>query len=425
MKKLFFFLVTAAALLTAASCAQKANTDNTPSVPAQIEANFTNLAKDNFVAGNPNHINLSASQDGAQLTLVFHTDKIYLPTGKFTLGEANGNYEGKFKNNVVDASIKSGEISVAMAGDGDYTLTGTLRLDNEAGTVLKLNASGNIVFDIPTEYYYTIEKDKTVGGAKANVFKIYDLQNHPIAEAAVVGAEEGEFTVADNTLVPAVADGGTWVYVENYGTEAYLHGKVTVSSSFGKKTFKFEDNHTVTLANCELKSSITPAYEDPGLFSWGFFTYNVVKSPVLKDMYEATVKLFYRLEGDVVGPEFLSTTIITSDDDLLMHNLGGGLPSFIVDYSDYIGYKAESFEMSSGRIAPQGASFFFDKGVKTTFGISMETGYFMVMNCQDMGGVYAIVCAPINQAYEGPANLLAVLKDANIYSAMGTLVELK
>jgi len=418
MKKLLYFFAAAAALFAISSCGEKP--EGTPSVPTQIEANFTNLTGNGVTLAEVNVLPVTASENGVELSLDFYSDKTYLPTGSFTVGTGVGNYQGKIKSEAVTADIKSGAITVAMAGDGDYTLTGTLRLDNEIGTIVKLNATGNLQYEIPTEYYYTLEK-----GADANVYKIFDLENHPIAVAAVVGAEEGTFEVAKETLVPASGDNGTWVNVPGYGIEAYLHGKVTVSTSFGKKTFVFEDNHKVSLANCELKSSITPKYEDPGLFSWGFFTYSTVKSPVVKDMYEITIKLFYRIPGanegdpDTVGPEFLSTTILTAEEDLIATHIGqGGVAAVITTYAEYADYTPnDTFE---GRIAPDGASYFFSHGVKTAFKPSAESGKFMVFNCQEVSpGYSAIICAPIDATYAGPADLLEVLVDANIYSCMG------
>ena len=422
MKKLIIsFVIAASAVVALASCEKKPVTPPEPEIPTSVDANFSSLVKGDVISGDVNAFPVTASADGAQLELTFYADKPYIPTGAYKPGLAEGCYTGRYKNSVIDANFKSGEITVNMAGDGDYTFTGTLRLDNEAGTIVKLNASGKLAYEIPTEYYYTIAKGQSINGVSANVYKIYDLQNHPIAVAAVAGAEEGEFTVADNTLVPASGDEGTWVNVDGFGVEAYLHGKVTVSTSFGKKTFKFEDNHTVTLANCELKSSITPAYEDPGLFSWGIFTYNTVKSPVIKDKYETTIKLFYRLEGDVIGPEFLSTTIITGDDDLLMHNLGAGVPSLITTYSEY-GNFVDNPDLFEGRITPDGASFFFSHGVKTAFKPSAVSGKYMVLNCQELApGYFAIVVAPIDMTYTGPEDLLAVLVNGDIYSCMGAI----
>ena len=422
MKKVFFyFIATALALLAVSSCKEKEPEVVVPEVPAQVEVNVNNLVKDDIIEGELNKLPVSATSGDIVVKLNFYTDKVYLPTGSYTIGTGNNNYEGVIKTKDVDAAIKSGTINVAMEGDGEYTISGTLRLDNEVGTVAKLNATGTLMYEIETEFYYTVEKGKSVGGYTANVYKIFDLANHPIAEAAVVGAEEGTFEVSKNTLVPINADGGTWVWVDDYGTEAYLHGKVTVSSSFGKKTFKFEDNHTLTFANCELKSSITPAYVDAGPFTWGFYTYSVVKSPVVKDAYEATIKLFYRLEGDAWGPEFMSTTIITDDDDFLMHNIGAGLPSPVVPYADYASFTAEGATSTFGfpRLAPQGASFYFIKGERKTVGLSADTGKYMVVNCGPVAeGIYAIVLAPIDMTYTGPDDLMEVL-GYNIYNAMG------
>ena len=416
MKKLFFYLATAAALFAVSSCQDKP-TDDTPEVPAQINVTVTNLVKGDVVTGDVNKLPVSAKADDVEIELTFYSDKVYLAAGSYSIGTAVGNYEGKVKAKGVElTAVKSGSINVSIEGDGNYTLTGTLRLDNEAGTVVKLDAKGTMMYEIATEYFYTVEK-----GASANVYKIYDLQNHPIAEASVVGAEEGTFEVSKGTLLPATGVEGTWVDVEGFGIEAYLHGKVTVSSSFGKKTFKFEDNHTVILANCELKSSITPKYEDAGPFTWGFYTYTVVKSPVVTGAWEATIKLFYRLEGDAWGPEFLSTTVITDDDDFLMHNVGAGLPSPIVSYSDYATFNAETATATFGfaRLAPEGASYYFVKGKRTACGLSAESGKYMVVNCGPVAeGIYAIVLAPIDMTYAGPDDLMEVLA-GNIYNAMG------
>ncbi|MBO4611035.1 MAG: hypothetical protein J5668_02895 [Bacteroidales bacterium] len=416
MKKILLFLSVATALFAIVSCGEKPE-DNT--IPAQINGTFTTLVKGEIVTGEVNKLSVSAIADDAELALTFYSDNaMYIPAGKYTIGNAVGNYEGKFKNKSLEANIKSGEINVDIEGEGDYTVTGTLRLSNEAGTILKLNATGRLAYETPTDYYYTVKKGQT------NVYKIYDLESHIVAQASVIGAEEGTFEVSKNTLASGVD--GTWVWVDGYGTEAYLHGKVTVSTSFGKKTFKFEDNHEVLLANCELKSDLTPAYEEPDPFIWGFFTYSVVKSPVVKDMYELTAKLFYRLEGDVMGPEFLSTTVLTSDDDLIMHNLGSGLPAEIVDFSAYNGYDASKYDTTSGRIAPSGGTYFNYHGVKTTFGLSAMTGKYMVMNCQldPKTGSYAAIAAPIDMGYQAPANLLEVLDaSGGIWSCMGELVQ--
>ena len=217
MKKVLFLFAAAATLFALSSCEDK---PDEPKVPTNIDANFTNLVKGDIVKGDVSKFPVSATADGAQLDLTFYADNIYIPAGSYSVGTASGNYEGKFKNADVDAAIKSGAITVALEGEGNYTMTGTLRLDNEAGTLVKLNATGTLPYETPTEYYYKVE-DQTIDGINAHVYKIYDLENRPVAEAACTGTEDGTYEIAKNTLAHISSDGGTWVYVDGYGTEAF------------------------------------------------------------------------------------------------------------------------------------------------------------------------------------------------------------
>lgn len=422
MKKALFFLA-AAATLFAVSCSKNGGGNNTPSVPASIDANFTNLVKADIVKGEVSKFPVSASADGAQIDLTFYSDNIYIPAGSYTVGTAKGNYEGKFKNADVEAAIKSGAITVALEGEGNYTLTGTLRLDNEAGTILKLNASGTLPYETPTEYYYKLE-EQTIDGIKAHVYKIYDLENNPVAEAACTGTEDGTYEISNNTLAHISSDGGTWVYVDGFGTEAYIHGKVTVTTTFGKKSFSFEDNHKVMLANCQLKQDLTPKIVDNGKFTYGFFTVNEVESPVVKGMYEVTMKLFYRLEGDVLGPEFMSVTTLTNGQNWLQTHLKAGFAAPTVPYSVYANYNAEELlakydAQLEGRVAPEGASFLFVHGVRTTMGLSDDTGKFVLGNMQPLGSVMALLLAPTDMAYQ-TIPILSEVCDNGIWDCMGT-----
>lgn len=402
MKKVLFILAAAAAMF-AVSCSQKAGGDTTPAAPTNIDAAFTNLVKGDIVKGEVNKFPVSASASDAQLDLTFYSDNVYIPAGSYTVGTAKGNYEGKFKNKDVDAAIKSGAISVAIEGEGNYTLTGTLRLDNEAGTVLKLNATGSLPYETPTEFYYTVE-EQTIGGTKANVYKIYDLESNPVAEAACTGAEDGTYEVSAQTLLPVQGSAGTWVNVEGYGIEAYIHGKVTVTTTFGKKTFLFEDNHTVSLANCQLKQDITPNIVDNGPFTWGFYTITEVESPVVRGKYEITMKLFYRLEGDVLGPEFMSITILTNEMGWMKDHQGSGFAAPTVPYSEYANYNAEDAlkynEELEGRIAPEGASYLFVHGVRTSMGLTVDTEKFVMGNMQPLGSDIVLLMCPTDMAYQ-------------------------
>ncbi len=415
MKKLLFFFASAAALFAFVSCDEK--TDDTPEVPAQIEVTLTNLVKGDIVEGEINKLPVSASADGVELELTFYTDKVYLPAGTFTVGTAVGNYEGKVKAKNVEAAIKSGTITVADDGNDGYTLTGTLRLNNEAGTLAKLNATGTLAYELPTEYYYTLEK-----GSDANVYKIFDLENHQLASAAVVGAEEGTFDVLEGKALPGEANGGTWTWIDGFGTEIYLHGKVTVSTSHGKKVLKFEDNHTRIFNNCELKADITPALiksdnAEENIFSYGVLAFNSVASPVVAEKTEVTFKLFF-----ADGREFLSFVVVA--DEGFPELGGGGSPSKIISYADYKAYDATKYEGTKGRIVPVGTAFYVANGVKTEVGLSDDTGFFALINYAERNGVYGCVTTFLDASYALPDGLAAVLAGDGlnkIYSSTGIL----
>ena len=402
MKKVLFILAATAAMF-AVSCSQKAEGDPTPAAPTSIEATFTSLVKGDIVKGDVSKFPVSATADDAKIDLTFYADNIYIPAGSYTVGTTKDNYEGTFKNKDVDAAIKSGAITVAIEGEGNYTFTGTLRLDNEAGTIVKLTATGSLPYETPTEFYYTVE-EQTIDGTKANVFKIYDLESHPVAEAACTGTEDGTYEIATNTLVPVIGGAGTWVHVDGYGTEAYIHGKVTISTSFGKKTFIFEDNHKVTLANCQLKQDLTPVIVDNGNFSSGYYTVNEVESPVVKGMYEVTMKLFYRNEDGAVGPEFMSITILTNEMGWMQDHQGSGFAAPSVPFSEYYNYNRENAleynDSLDGRVAPEGACYLYVHGVRTSMGLSKDTGKFVLGNMQPYNGVVVLLMCPTDMSYQ-------------------------
>ena len=423
MKKLFYFLATAVALFAISSCEEKPE-DNTPTIPEQIEVTLTNLVKGDVETGDVNKLPVSASADGVELQLTFYSDKVYLAAGTYTVGTAAGNYEGKIKAKDVElASIKSGSITVADDGNDGYTLTGTLRLNNEVETIAKLNATGTLAYELPTEYYYTVTK-----GSGSNVYKVYDLQSHQIAAAEVVGAEEGAFDVAEGKLVPGNVNDGTWVWIDGFGTEVYLHGKVTVSTSHGKKVFKFEGNHERTFSNCELKADLTPvpirgATEADDMFSMSIVKFSVVASPVVENMFEVTAKLFW-----ADGREFLTMTVLTSNETFPFSDQGGK-PSRIVTYDEYKAYDASLYSSTGGRIAPVGTCFYMVNGVKTGVDVSAVSGLFALINYKEdaeKGVKYALVTY-LDAKYNVPESLLSVLvgDDLNtkVYNCLGLYLD--
>ena len=434
MKRFFLpLLISAAAILAFASCdPEKKDEHTTPEVPTSVDANFTSLVKGDIVSGDINTFPVSASADGATLNLTFYSDKVYLPAGSYSVGQAAGNFIGHFKNDKVDCDIKSGSIAVTADEEDNYTFVGTLRLDNEAGTVLKLNAAGSLVYALPTEYYYTYESNVTVNGITANVYKIYDLEYHQLAEASVVGDENGTFEVngtgEKGSAVYGNVNNGSWMWVDGFGTDILLHGKVTVANSHGKKNFSFQDIHSRDFKNCELKSSVTPVL-DPApadvKFIWGWFLMESVASPILKDMYETTIKLFYRESDDSIGREFLSFVIVGNEKDPGPSHQGDGQPCALVGYDTYSTYSeanAAEYAAVKGRIVPEATCFYVVDGKRVP--VPKEEGWFALINYKEKGDQKAGLAIFLNASYAVPAALMDALDPSGgVYSAMGSLIE--
>ena len=322
MKKLFLMIMAAAALWGITACEQ---TPQEEPVPALVDVAFNSLAKGNTTTGNVNILPVSATNaDGDVLELSFYTDKIYLSAGTYSFGKNAGNYEGHFKNKKLDLDITSGSITVAVEGEEDYTISGTVRLDNEQGTAVKFVAKGKLVYEFPTEYYYTCTPNKKIGEKTATLYQIFDMTtSYQLAEVAVVGTE-GAFEVKDSgaegTAIIGYAHGGTWFMVNDYGSYAMLHGKVTVGKSHGKMNFVFEDIKSATFNNCELKSSFTPQLRkgdnpiDHTKLTGRMFS---VKSPIKEGFYELTAKLYY---SD--GSELISATVFAMSENPCLEDVG-------------------------------------------------------------------------------------------------------
>ena len=314
MKKFFLFLLSAAAMLSIAACDDDNKGGEDP-IPSLLEVTFNSLVKGDITTGELNVLPVTAtSADGDVLELAFYTDKIYLAAGTYTFGKAAGNYSGHFNGHKLDLDIASGNVVVAVEGDEDYTLSGTIRLDNEQGTAIKIAASGKLVYEFPTEYYYTVDKNAQIGGKAATLYKVYSMEGaKQLAEFAVRG-EEGTFEVKDSgeegTAIIGVANGGTWLWRDNYGTYPLLHGKIAISKSHGRLNFAVDDIQDVTFNNCELKADIVPASRkgDDSLTGLTAIFYNE-ESPAVSGRYELTAKLYY-----ADGREFMAVTLFTSTE---------------------------------------------------------------------------------------------------------------
>ena len=420
MKKVILLVFAAAAALLMASCSNDGPDNPDPNKhPAVIKANYTDLTKGNITGDAVKTLPVSASSEAGSLDLKFYSDKIYLPAGTYTLGKEIGNYSGHFKNDWVDSDIVGGMITVALDGEEDYSISGTVRLANEEGTAVKIRSNGKLVYEFPTEYYYTETKDATVYGYKANVYKIYDMATSvQIAEFALAGAENGDFQVAGTgaagTALYGSANAGCWFYEPGFGTHIMIHGSLSVSQSHGKKNFIVSDTKSASFTNCELKQNLVPV-QRPGGGDVSFMMVNFfsVESPVVEGMYELTIKLNY-----TDGSEFISLTGLVPTPNPILEALQkdgdstGGMPFSSVSYEDYLAGP-------TSRCGIQPTIFYVINGVK--YDLPMDSDFTMVVNFQKVSGIVAGLVAPTNMAYAlpGPLNDFLTSIGSSIWGLMG------
>lgn len=368
MKKNLLFLLAASALLFA--CQDKP--DQKPEeVPASVDFTATTLVKGDVTTGEVNSFKVSAATDAATVDLTFYSTKTFLPEGTFSVGNGDGKYNGHYKDDLINADIAAGSVAVALDGK-NYTISGELLLNNEKGTILNLNASGELDYPAPAEYYYTY-----TAGATANVYKVYDLEFHQVAEVSVVGAETGEFEIngsgENGTALLGTPNSGTWCWVEDFGTEIFVHGKVTVSDNSGRKKFAFEDIRSATFSNCELKNDITPVplsnetkAPEAGKGIIRFFS---SPSPLVEGMYELTVKHYYP-----DGREYSSCMTLCPTENPVIEKIGEGLPQYIVDYNTFKTFTAPS--AMGERVTLSNTCYYILNGKKIEVGPSTDSGYF-------------------------------------------------
>lgn len=388
-------------------------------IPALIEVAFNSLTKGNTTAGNVNTLPVTATNaDGDALELSFYSDNIYLAAGTYSFGKAAGNYEGHFKNKKVDLDITSGNITVAVEGEEDYTISGTVRLNNEQGTAVKFEAKGKLVYEFPTEYYYTSTPNKKIGEATVTLYQIFDMtSSEQLAEVAVVGTE-GTFEVKDSgaegTAVIGRAHGGTWFWVDKYGSYVMLHGKVTVSKSHGKMNFVFEDTKSASFNNCELKTSFTPVVKkgdtpiDASKLTARMFS---VKSPVKEGFWEITGKIYY---SD--GSELVSATVFATTENPCLEAVGKRKNFYPVkDFSSIVDPVA-----SGAGYAYYDAAYYFVDGVAYDIGESMLV-QFVYKSKNDVSTLGVI---PLLSQTAMPEPLFSFLSggEPNIQTAMYAIV---
>ena len=331
MKKPGILTLFAASILWFSACDSHLSGSQLPSdgIPALLEATLPNLSKNDIIEGDINTLPISASnENGDELTLFFYTfKKVYLPSGTYTFGQAAGQYTGHFKNSLVEGDIILGNLTVTIDGDEDYAIQGTVRLNDQRQSAVKIRASGKLVYDFETEYYYTLTRGVIIGENSADIYRIYSKEESlQLAEVAVCGQSEGEFKVNDTgdsgTALIGMAHGGTWFWIDGYGTYVMIHGTVSISNAHNKLSFSFTDFdlRSASFNNCEKKDNLVPKLRkgdnpvNKDLLTARCFS---VKSPVLDGWWELTTKIYY---SD--GSEIISAVLFAKTENPAMEDVG-------------------------------------------------------------------------------------------------------
>lgn len=424
MKKSIYFALAALASLILASCSDGPQ----PEMPGYnvIEANYSSLTRGQEKGDAVVTVPVTASSDAGTLNLNFHSNIPFLSPGAYTVGEGLGRFNGHFKDNTVEGDINNGMLTVTLDGVKNFTISGTVRLKDEEGTIVKIRAKGELEYDIPTNYYYTEEAGSS-NGIPALVYKLYDKATSvQVAQLAVVGAGEGDYAIsatgAAGTAVFGSVNEGCWFFDASYGTYLMIHGGVSVSSTFpGRLDFSFTDkfnfteNAAVSFNYCEKKQDIVPATPAcSGDVSFMMLHFYSIPSPVVDGMYELTIKMNY-----TAGDEFLSFTGLTDTPNPILEPLQkdgdstGGVAFMPVSYEEYLSGDASS----KSAIIP--TCYFVWEGVK--YDIPFDQGFAMVLNAQRVQGIVAGLVAPTTMSYSLPEPLESGLaaQGLSIWNLMG------
>ena len=424
MKKLIYFALAASASLILASC----HDGSQPEMPGYnvIEANYSSLTRGQETGEAVVTVPVSASSDAGTLDLNFFSNIPFLSPGAYTVGDGLSHFNGHFKSNTVEGDINNGMLTVTLDGVKNFAISGTVRLKDAEGTIVKIRAKGELEYDIPTNYYYTEEAGSS-NGIPALIYKLYDKASSvQIAQLAVVGTGEGDYQISPTgeagTAVYGSVNQGCWFYDASYGTYLMIHGGVSVSSTFPDRLnfsftdkFNFTENATVDFNYCEKKQDIVPATPvSSGDMSFMMLHFYSIPSPVVDGMYELTIKMNF-----TAGDEFLSFTGLADTPNPILEPLQkegdstGGVAFMPVSYADYLSGTASS----KSAIIP--TCYYVWEGVK--YDIPFDQGYAMVLNAQRIQGIVAGLFAPTNMSYSLPEPLLSGMaaKGLSIWNLMG------
>lgn len=396
MKKAFIAI--AAGLSVFAACSKP---EKKAEIPALINASFTSLTNKSVEAGSPNKLTVTAAENGAELTIVFYSDMVYLANGTYSIGTAAGNYSAHYKDQYVDNDVVSGSVTVALDENDEYNITGALKLNNTDATLVKIDAKGKMEYELPAEYLYT----KTTADG-ATVYNIYTLgeSNELLAMATVCGEATGTFTInntaeAGTAKIGSCGNAGTFLSVDKWGKFMLLSGTVKVSEKSGKLNFAFNGTYSGEYNNCQPASSVNvPKVETPRDGKY-YYKYFFAKSALVENAYECTAKSYTSDFKEL----FSSTVIVASEDFYLGENQGKGL-----------GFGVYPFEMYSadliGKLAINNTTYVSIDGVNT----QVPDGYYVVINDRSVEKGYAMI-APIDANYVAPEPLWSFLGQ-NIWS---------
>lgn len=421
MKKFFAIsLVALAGILSFASCDPE---EKTPAIPAVIETEFSNLAKVSVqTTDGISTIKVNASTDKAAVEFTFTSDKVYLGNGNYVEGTEKGNFTAHYKDELVDNDAVSGVLVVSSDVNDNYTIEGTIRLDNKEGTAVKIKATGKMEFELPAEYNYTVKKE-----GNNFVYDIYTLgpENVLLAKATVCGSETGEFTVAGTgeagtAMYGRAAQSGCFITIGQDGYFMQLSGSVKITAKAGKLTFAFNgpQDRDAIYNNCEKVESVNvPSPTHPFVAYGVSIKYFGVESEIVPGAYEFTAKTFLP-----DGAEFITITALTSSLDFWRgegQHQGWGFMTYGYNY-----YLAAGDAGLVGKLGIQPASYYILDNVPH----EVPEGYFLVINDQSESGSVTIA-APIDDKYNGPADLMQWLlaadpenvSTAGIYVLMGFL----
>lgn len=404
MKRIAYIVCGVLLALAGTACTQESHfaPDGTP----VVNVKYTNLTKGAVTEGDLYDYAVTGSGEGSTLSLDFHTSQIFLAPGIYKVGTEDGQVNGHFKGDGLDNDIVSGSITVTLEGETSYTVSGTVRLNDEGGTPVRVRATGDMNFDIPTYYYYTDTPNGKVNGINAHIYRIYDMNTSvQLAEIAVVGDGVGTYTVSNSgdagSAVYGSVEGGCWFYKEGYGTHMLCHGDVTISEFPNKKNFKIDDTVSGEYLCCALKQDLEPALAIGEGISFMRLTFSSVPSPVVKDMYEYTVKMFYDN-----GQELFSMTAVTPTPNPIMELIEkegktGGYPfQTKVSYDEYLKLSA-----SGDRCAIDPICYYVCNGIR----YAIPDGFAFVVNAKLASGIVAGLLAPTNMSYSLPPELQAYL----------------